>query len=67
MITRRVAMPLLYARSTPAKWLRAVLSVVDAAAESLYRPQWQPTPLPIRIARTAHPGRFRVSENSRPD
>ncbi len=66
MMTRRVVTPLLYAQSGPARWLRAVLSAVDSAAESLYRAHWQPTPVPVPITRTAHAGRFRVPENSRP-
>ncbi len=70
MMRHRVITPLLYAQCAPARWLRAAQSAAEDTAGVLYRDLWQRSPVPVAVLRAARPippGRFRVSEHSRPD
>jgi hypothetical protein len=46
MMRREIPAPMPYERSTPARWLRTLVSTMDEAAASLCRSQWERGLLP---------------------
>ena len=63
MNSRRVQRPCLYIAGAPRRWLATLLTVMDGAAATLYRNQWQyvrrPVRVPVRVL-TRRPGTLPV-------